>query len=54
LNGFGLPAFLIMITAAAAYTCAHNLPVVTSAFFGFQAIIMALIANATLSFEILH
>jgi chromate transporter len=48
--GFGLPAFLIMILSAAAYTYAHNLPVVISAFSGLQAIIVALIANATLSF----
>ena len=48
--GFGLPAFLIMIVLAAAYTHAYNLPVVISAFSGLQAIIVALIANATLSF----
>ena len=48
--GFGLPAFLIMIVSAAAYMYAHNLPAVISAFSGLQAIIVALIANATLSF----
>ena len=48
--GFGLPAFLIMMISAAAYTYAHNLPVVISAFSGLQAIIVTLIANATLSF----
>jgi len=48
--GFGLPAFLIMIVFAAAYTYAYNLPVVISTFSGLQAIIVALIANATLSF----
>lgn len=48
--GFGLPAFLIMMVAAAAYTDAQNIPVVISAFSGLQAIIVALIANATLSF----
>jgi chromate transporter len=48
--GFGLPAFLIILAAAAAYTYAHNLPVVISAFSGLQAIIVALIANATLAF----
>ena len=48
--GFGLPAFLIMIVFASVYTYAHNLPVVISAFSGLQAIIVALIANATLLF----
>ena len=48
--GFGLPAFIIMIVFAAAYTYANNLPVVISAFSGLQAIIVALIANATLTF----
>ncbi len=48
--GFGLPAFIIMIIAAVAYTYSHNLPAVISAFSGLQAIIVALIANATLSF----
>jgi chromate transporter len=48
--GFGLPAFLIMMVAAAAYMYTHNLSVVISAFSGLQAIIVALIANATLSF----
>jgi chromate transporter len=47
---FGLPAFLMMMVAAAAYTYTHNLSVVVSAFSGLQAIIVALIANATLSF----
>ncbi len=48
--GFGLPAFLLMMTLAALYTGAHNLPMVVSAFSGLQAIIVAIIANATLSF----
>ena len=48
--GFGIPAFLIMIVAAAAYTYTQHLSVVVSAFSGLQAIIVALIANATLSF----
>jgi chromate transporter len=48
--GFGLPAFLIMIFAAAAYIYSHNSLVVISAFSGLQAIIVAIIANATLSF----
>jgi chromate transporter len=48
--GFGLPAFLIMMIAAAGYIYARNLPAVVSAFSGLQAIIVALVANATLSF----
>jgi chromate transporter len=48
--GFGLPAFLLMMTFAALYTYTHNLTVVVSAFSGLQAIIVAIIANATLSF----
>jgi chromate transporter len=49
-TGFGLPAFLLMMTFAALYANTHNLPVVLSAFSGLQAIIVAVIANATLSF----
>jgi chromate transporter len=48
--GFGLPAFLLMMAFAVLYTRANNLPVVVSAFDGLQAIIIAVIANATLSF----
>jgi chromate transporter len=48
--GFGLPAFLLMMTFAALYTNNHNLPIVVSAFSGLQANIVAIIANAALSF----
>ena len=48
--GFGIPAFLLMMTLAALYTYTHNLPIVVLAFSGLQAIIVAIIANATLSF----
>ncbi|MCJ7433651.1 MAG: chromate efflux transporter [Anaerolineales bacterium] len=48
--GFGLPAFLLMMTFASLYTNNHNLPIVVSAFSGLQAIIVAIIANAALSF----
>jgi len=48
--GFGLPAFLLMMTFAALYTHTHNLAIVVSAFSGLQAVIVAIIANATLSF----
>jgi chromate transporter len=48
--GFGLPAFLIMISLSALYVRMHNLPIVVSVFSGLQAIIVAIIANATISF----
>jgi chromate transporter len=48
--GFGLPAFVLMMTLAALYANNHNLPLVLAAFSGLQAIIVAIIANATLSF----
>jgi len=48
--GFGLPAFLLMLTFAAAYASTRTLPAVASAFSGLQAIIVAVIANATLAF----
>lgn len=48
--GFGLPAFLIMITLSALYVRTHNLPVAVSLFSGLQAIIVAIIANAAVSF----
>ncbi len=48
--GFGLPAFVLMLSLAALYTNNHNLPLVISAFSGLQAIIVAVIANAALSF----
>jgi len=48
--GFGLPAFLLMMVFAALFTFTHNLPAVVSAFKGLQAIIVAIVANATLSF----
>jgi len=48
--GFGLPAFFLMMMFAAVYTYIHTLPVVVSSFSGLQAIIVAIIANATVSF----
>ncbi len=48
--GFGLPAFLLMMIFAALFTFTHNLPAVVSAFKGLQAIIVAIVANATLTF----
>jgi len=48
--GFGLPAFLLMMTFGVLYAHTYNLPMVLSAFSGLQAIIIAIIANAALSF----
>ena len=48
--GLGLPAFLLMMAFAAVYTRVHHLPIVISVFSGLQAIIVAIIANAALSF----
>ena len=48
--GFGLPAFLLMMTFTSLYANNHNLPLVVSAFSGLQAIIVAIIGNAALSF----
>jgi chromate transporter len=48
--GFGLPAFLFMMILSALYARAYALPAVVSIFNGLQAIVVALVANATLSF----
>jgi len=48
--GFGLPAFLLMLALSFAYAHTHELPTVVSAFSGLQAVIVAVVANATLSF----
>lgn len=48
--GFGLPAFLLMMTLSALYTKTHTLPTAVSVFNGLQPIVVAVIANATLSF----
>ena len=48
--GFGLPAFLLMMTLSALYAQTRSLSMVVSAFAGLQAIIVAIVANATLSF----
>ena len=48
--GFGLPAFLLMMALSALYTRTHTLPPVVSAFNGLRAIIVAIVANATVSF----
>jgi len=48
--GFGLPAFLLMMAFAALYAHTRTLPAVVSAFSGLQAIIVAVVASATLAF----
>jgi len=48
--GFGLPAFFLMLLLSVLYTRMHNLPVVLAAFSGLQALIVAVVANATISF----
>jgi len=48
--GFGLPAFVLMVILSAMYARAHDLPRVIAMFTGLQVIVVALIANATLSF----
>lgn len=48
--GFGLPAFGLMMTLAALYTQTRTLPAVVSAFNGLQAIVIAIVANAAVSF----
>ncbi len=50
--GFSLPAFLIMVSLSALYVKTHNLPIVVLLFSGLQAIIVAIITNATVSFGI--
>lgn len=48
--GFGLPAFLFMLLLSALYSRTHTLPAVMAAFNGLQAVIVAIVANATLVF----
>ncbi len=48
--GFGLPAFIIMMALSALYVRTYSLPAVVSAFNGLQTIIVAIVANATVSF----
>ena len=48
--GFGLPAFFLMMVFSVLYTYTHSLPAVVSALSGLQAIIVAVVANAAVSF----
>ena len=51
-TAFGLPAFLIMTALSVAYVHVQglNLPAIVSAFSGLQVIVIAIVANAALSF----
>jgi chromate transporter len=48
--GFGLPASVLMLALSVAYARTHALPAVVSVFSGLQAVIVAVVANATISF----
>jgi chromate transporter len=48
--GFGLPAFLFMMILSGLYARTQTLPPVVSIFNGLQVIVVAIVANATLSF----
>jgi chromate transporter len=48
--GFGLPAFCLMLLLSVLYARMHNLPLMMAAFSGLQALIVAVVANATISF----
>jgi chromate transporter len=48
--GFGLPAFLLMVGLSAFYARSYSLAPVVSVFNGLQTIIVAIVANATVSF----
>lgn len=48
--GFGLPAFGWMMALSMAYAHTHNLPAVVSVFSGLQAVIVAIVANAAVTF----
>jgi len=49
-SGMIFPAFLLMLALSFFYSRLHELPAVVSAFSGLQAVIVAVVANATLSF----
>ncbi len=48
--GFGFPAFLLMVALSALYARGHSVPSVVSIFSGLQTMVVAIVANATLSF----
>ena len=48
--GFGLPAFCFMAILSACYARTHDLPLVLATFAGLQAVTVAIVANATITF----
>ena len=48
--GFGLPAFMLMLTLSALYDRYHAVPKVVSLFNGLQVVVVAIVANATYFF----
>ena len=48
--GFGLPAFLLMLTLAVFYSGSREFPLVVSLFQGLQVMVVAIVANATFRF----
>lgn len=48
--GFGLPAFGLMLALSAAYSRTHDLQWIVWAFAGLQAVVVAIVGNATLMF----
>jgi chromate transporter len=48
--GFGLPAFLLMVVLSASYARSHTLPSVVAILNGLQVIVVAIVANAAVSF----
>ena len=48
--GFGIPAFLLMLTLAVFYSGSRELPLVVSLFRGLQVMVVAIVANATFHF----
>ena len=48
--GFGLPAFLLMVGLSAFYARSQTLPPAVSVFNGLQTIVVAIVANAAVSF----
>ncbi|MCX7987884.1 MAG: chromate efflux transporter [Thermodesulfovibrio sp.] len=48
--GFGMPAFILMLILSALYERTHSITAVISIFTGLQVIVVAIVANATLSF----
>jgi chromate transporter len=49
-TGFGLPAFIFMLILSALYEKTHSISQVIAIFTGLQVIVVAIVANATLSF----